>query len=66
MLNENSTEPFSILHQSNVRKLHATRLRPMNKRTAIHLIKQCLCDIKGLQSDQSTQVIVVSKQDEQL
>ena len=31
MLNEKSTKPFNILHQSNLRKSHATRLKSMNK-----------------------------------
>ena len=31
MLNEKSTQLFNILHQSNVKKSHATRLKSLNK-----------------------------------
>ena len=31
MLIEKSTQPFNILHQSNLRKSHTARLKSMNK-----------------------------------
>ena len=61
MLNEKSTQPFNIfniLHQTNTRKSHAKRLKSItiNKIPFIDykiIIKQYLCEIKELQSDQS-------------
>ena len=65
MLNEKSTQPlniFNILHQTNIRKSHAKRLKSItiNKISFIDyktIIKQYLCEIKELQSDQSTAIM---------
>ena len=56
MLNEKSTQPFNIfniLHQTNIRKSHAKRLKSItiNKIPFIDykiIIKQYLCEIKEL------------------